>query len=508
MKKSKSPYADIYHYTIDHENEKNKIDKFLSNDRTTVVVQGLGFVGSAMVAALSMARDQKNGLLYNVVGIDLGDEKNYWKIGRVNDGKPPVVSNDKSMDIAYADAKENKNLLATYSEYVYSRADIVVVDIHLDIKKKEIGDAYNYDFTYESYKKAIEAVSTNIQENTLVLIETTVPPGTTEKVIYPILKENFEKKGLDINKVYLAHSYERVMPGSDYLNSIINYYRVFSGINEESKIKAKEFLKSFINTNEFPLSELHSTTASEMSKVLENSYRAMNIAFMQEWTEYAQKAEVDLFEVINAIKVRPTHKNIMLPGFGVGGYCLTKDALLADWSYNNLFDGNEHLEMSLNAININDLMPNYTFGLLQDQFVKLDEMNIAILGISYLNDVADTRYSPSQLFYDKCVENNMNVYLHDPIVEYWEEKDITINKDLSSLLDKNIDIIVLTVRHKEYLELSTDSFLTLFPQVKIIVDAFNIISDEQAKELFSNNIKVIGVGKGHWKQFERGDENE
>ena len=287
MKKSKSPYADIYEYDIDHENEKNKIDTFLSNDRKTVVVQGLGFVGSAMVAALSMARDNNNGLLYNVVGIDLGDEKNYWKIGRVNDGKPPVVSNDKSMDVAYADAKENRNLLATYSEYVYSRADIVVVDIHLDIKKKEIGDAYNYDFTYEKYKKAIEVVSTNIQENTLVLIETTVPPGTTEKVIYPILKENFEKKGLDVRKVYLAHSYERVMPGSDYLNSIINYYRVFSGINEESKIKAKEFLKSFINTNEFPLSELHSTTASEMSKVLENSYRATNIAFMQEWTEYA-----------------------------------------------------------------------------------------------------------------------------------------------------------------------------------------------------------------------------
>ena len=106
----------------------------------------------------------------------------------------------------------------------------------------------------------------------------------------------------------------------------INNHRVMSGINPCSKDKIREFLETFTNTKEFPLYELHSTTAAETAKVLENSFRAMNIAFVQEWTEYAQDLNVDLFEVINAIRVRSTHQNLMFPGFGVGGYCLTKDS--------------------------------------------------------------------------------------------------------------------------------------------------------------------------------------
>ena len=139
-----------------------------------------------------------------------------------------------------------------------------------------------------------------------------------------------------------------------------------------------------------------------MAKVLENSYRAANIAFIQEWTEYAEKAGVNLYDVINAIRVRSTHQNIMAPGFGVGGYCLTKDSLLADWSLNNLFKGNKHLDMSLNAININDLMPRYTFNLLKKEIKKIKNINLAIFGVSYLNDVVDTRFSPSE-FFSTCV---------------------------------------------------------------------------------------------------------
>ena len=339
-------------YTLNIDDENKKIDNFI-NGRKTVVVQGLGFVGSAMVAALSNAKDEKNKLIYNVIGVDLPDEKNYWKIARANDGKPPVLSSDKNMDIAYHNAHKNNNLLATYSEYAYSKADIVVVDIHLDIKKKVMDNPYEYRFSYDGFKKAIEALANNVPEDILCIIETTVPPGTTDKVIYPIFLQAFKKRNLNINKLHLAHSYERVMPGANYLNSIVNFYRVYSGINEQSKMKAKEFLDSFINTKDYPLCELHSTTASEMAKVLENSFRAMNIAFIQEWTDFAQNAKVNLFEVINAIRMRPTHKNIMQPGFGVGGYCLPKDPLLADWSYSNLFGQKSRLKMSLDAVATN-----------------------------------------------------------------------------------------------------------------------------------------------------------
>ena len=495
---SYSPDLEKYTHQLDEKKEQTKINKFLNNSRVTVVIQGLGFVGSAMVAALTQARKKNGDLLYNVIAVDLADNKNYWKIAKANKGIPPIVSSDKKIKKAYFNAKKNKNFFATYSNYSYSKASIVVIDLHLDIKKKSLGNSYNYKFTYKDYKKSIKILADNVDENTLVIVETTVPPGTTEKIIYPVFKTIFKKRGLDIRKFYLAHAPERVMPGSNYLNSIMNYNRVFSGINADSKKRAKKFLSSFIDIKNFPLIELHSTTASEMAKVLENSYRASNIAFIQEWTEYAERAKVNLYDIIKAIRVRKTHANIMSPGFGVGGYCLTKDPLLADWSLNNLFDGKRHLDMSLGAININDLMPNYTIQLLKKEFRNLKNINIAILGVSYLNDVSDTRYSPCEFFYDKCIKNKMNVYLHDPIVKYWKEKNLKINQELSFFSNKKIDVAIFTVRHKEYIKIDPYKFIKVFPKIKFIIDGFNIVSNKNAKIFKQNNIKIQGIGKAHW----------
>jgi nucleotide sugar dehydrogenase len=288
------------------------------------------------------------------------------------------------------------------------------------------------------------------------------------------------------------------MPGKDYLKSITDFYRVYSGVNEASGEKTREFLESFINTDEFPLSEMQSTAASEMSKVLENSFRAMNIAFVQEWTEFAEKSKVNLFEVIDAIRVRPTHRNIMSPGFGVGGYCLTKDSLLADWSYGNLFDSESRLEMSLKAVSINDLMPGHTFKLLKSRFDDLNGLNITILGVSYLSDVADTRYSPSEYFYDLCASEGANVLVHDPIVEFWQEKGISIDNARDSLKSQSHDVAVFAVRHKQYLDLDCHAILELLPDVKLIIDANDIIRDDVAQQLKDRNIDLLGVGKGHW----------
>jgi nucleotide sugar dehydrogenase len=495
---SKSPFGEEFEYQLDINGENRKIDEFI-NDRKTVVVQGLGFVGSAMVAALAHAKNKKNDAIYNVIGLDLPDEKNYWKIAMVKNGKPPVLSPDNDLDAAYHDSFNNGNLFATYSEYAYSKADIVVIDIHLDINKKDIGNPYEYDFTYDNFKRAINTVAQNISENTLIIIETTVPPGTTEKIIYPIFRDAFKKRTLDFKTLYLSHSYERVMPGLNYLGSIINFYRVYSGINRESRNKAREFFESFINTDEYPLFEMHSPAASEMSKVLENSYRAMNIAFIQEWTEYAHNAEVNLFEIIDAIRHRPTHKNIMLPGFGVGGYCLTKDSLLADWSYKNLFKGNGHLEMSLNAVKTNDLMPDYTFKLLKCEVNNLKNKHITILGISYLNDIADTRHSPAGRFFDKCIDEGAIVNLHDPLVSFWDEKDLVIDTDIAHLKTKLHDAAVFTVRHQQYLDLTAHDIVTLLKGVEVIIDANNIINEQTAAQLSEMGIRSIGVGKGHWQ---------
>jgi UDP-N-acetyl-D-glucosamine dehydrogenase len=499
--KSKSPFGNEYEYFVDDKVEEEKLDNFVNNIRKNVVVQGLGFVGAAMVAALSNAKNIDGDLLYNVIGVDLPDENNYWKIALTNCSKPPIVSTDKEISTAYDTAGKNGNLLATYSHYAYELADIVIVDIHLDIKKKKLGKVKDYDFTFDIYTEAIKSVAEKVKDDVLIIIETTVPPGTTEKVIQPIFTKTFDKRGMKSTLFSLAHSYERVMPGANYYNSIVNYYRVFSGINERSKVRAREFLESFINTDEYPLTELHSTHASEIAKVLENSYRAMNIAFIKEWTEFAESSNVNLFEVIDAIRVRPTHNNIMQPGFGVGGYCLTKDALLADWAYKNHFNNDGHLEMSINAVSINDLMPEYTFKLLNNSFPSLKGKKIIIFGVSYLSDISDTRYSPTEYFYDLCKKEGLSIVVHDPIVTYWEEKDLEIDVNLDGIKNLDAEIAIFTVKHKEYIELKANRILDLLPNIRLVIDANNVINDIVAWDLSRRGIKIAGVGKGHWNNM-------
>ena len=190
------------------------------------------------------------------------------------------------------------------------------------------------------------------------------------------------------------------MPGPEYIDSIKNFPRVYSGINTESADAVEEFLKTIINPKNCKLTRLKNTNSTEMAKVLENSYRAMNISFIVEWSRFAEEAEVDLYSVINAIKDRETHKNIMFPGLGVGGYCLTKDPLLASWSKRNIFHSETGLYLSEKSVSINDQMPKAAFSLLERAYGKtLSNKKIGLLGVSYRGDVGDTRYSPVQSLY-------------------------------------------------------------------------------------------------------------
>ena len=179
-------------------------------------------------------------------------------------------------------------------------------------------------------------IGKNCKEDVLVLVETTVPPGTTLNLVKPVLHHEITKRGLTVDKIKIAHSYERVMPGPEYIDSIQNYPRVYSGIDEESADVAESF-KTIIDTSKCKLTRLNNTTATEMAKVLEKLYRATNIAFAVEWSRFAEEAGVDLWSIVDAIRVRKTHSNLMYPGIGVGGYCLTKDPLLASWARKNYF---------------------------------------------------------------------------------------------------------------------------------------------------------------------------
>lgn len=496
MNISRSPITGTVYEIPAVKEDRAGIDAFIAlhPGKKVVVVQGLGFVGSVMGLVVANALTEE----YAVIGIDLPSPASYWKIRSINEGVFPVIASDPKIELYYQEALRKKNYYATYDAYAYSKADVVVVDINLDVQKRSAKnrDLEGYEVDLTPFKKAIEAIGSCCKEDVLVLVETTVPPGTAQKVVRPLLEEALSKRGLSAEQLKVGHSYERVMPGPKYIDSIQNFYRVFAGTDEKSAEAVEKFLRTVIRTDEYPLTRLGNTNATEMAKVLENSYRAMNIAFMVEWSRFAEEAGVDIYEVVNAIRMRPTHKNIMLPGLGVGGYCLTKDPLLASWARMNLFGSEEKLGQSEKGVHINDKMPVYAFDFLKARYPgSLEGKKVLLLGVSYLNDVGDTRYTPVEGFYDQLEMEGCELHLHDPHVKYWEEKDIWVNQDLDGLLEENYDIIVITTGHKDYRGNKQLIEKINSKPAAWFYDTIGVLSSEEISSLGERHtVKVLGRG--------------
>jgi UDP-N-acetyl-D-glucosamine dehydrogenase len=466
-------------------------------NRPLVCVQGLGFVGLAMATVIANACDRQGVPLYQVVGVDLPNNRERFEL--INQGILPFKSEDLSFEPKLKQAVLiNKNLRATCDEAVYEQAQVVVVDIPLDIEKLSPVDYSHYALNAAGFKSAMRTLGQKISCDCLVIIETTVPPGFCSKVVKPILEQEFKARQI-ASCPQIAHSYERVMPGRDYLKSISNYFRTFAGNDAVSAKKAREFLSSIIKVEEFPLREETGTEASELAKILENSYRAVNIALIYEWTLLAEKMGINLFSVIEGIKVRSTHNNIMKPGFGVGGYCLTKDSLLALWSADNFYASAYGLPFSKQALEINDKMPLHALDLIAEA-TSLDNKKLAILGISYREDVGDTRFSPAEIFYREAEKRGAKCFVNDPYLDNWKEvpeaQFIAFDEGLSQM-----DILVFATRHNLYLEAGKEYLVQISKSQAFLVDTFDILDDDKIKFLLAHDREVIGVGKGHIKKL-------
>lgn len=474
--------------------DSERIYEFISKNRgkKVVAVQGLGFVGAVMALVCANALTEE----YAVIGVDLANENTYWKIKSINDGFFPLIADDPKIAEFFDNAILKGNFFATYDPAAYGYADVIIVDINLDVQKEsyENGELKDFSVSLDSFKAAIQAIGNNCRDDVLILVETTVPPGTCQQVVKPIIERELFNRELPLKNYRLGHSYERVMPGPQYIDSIREFPRVFAGIDEASANAVESFLNTIIDISKCEITRLEHTNATEMAKVLENSYRAMNIAFAVEWSRFAEEAGVDLFAMVNAIRARPTHANLMYPGIGVGGYCLTKDPLLASWARKAHFGSTSDLEMSVYGVSVNDQMPIFAYNRLVQVFGSIKDKKVAFLGVSYRGDVGDTRFTPVELLVEMAREAGATVVLHDPFVSYWEEQDCNVESDLSAVLDSSIDLVVVAAGHSQYkLQSTIENLMQLNPT--LIYDTIGLFEQTQLTTLQSKH-KVSVLGRG------------
>jgi UDP-N-acetyl-D-glucosamine dehydrogenase len=495
-----------------------------------VVVMGVGFVGAVMAGIVADAVDKRTGKPNKfVIGMQRPSPRSYWKIPYLNRGVAPVEAEDPEVAPLIARCvNEKKTLTATYTYDALTLADCVVVDVQCDYFKEALGNCRQGHAEIAALEESLKVIGEMIPPNCLVLIETTVPPGTTEYVAYPIMKKAFEKRGI-ASEPLLAHSYERVMPGRDYVASIRDFWRVCSGVNDIARERVSKFLSEVLNVEKFPLTVLDRPIESETCKIVENSYRATILAFLNEWSLFAERNGVDLIKVIRAIKVRPTHSNMIFPGPGIGGYCLPKDGGLGVWAYQTLMGFEDDIfKITPLAIDINDTRALHAAELVRDALRNMGKIvaasKIVILGASYREDVGDTRYSGSETMARKLTEMGAEIGVHDPYVKHWWElekqasypapghswarffrnqdklTELRIQPDLKDAL-KGADAVVFAVKHKAYLKLDADKVIKMTGRPVAVIDCFGIIDDDAIRRYFELGCEVKGLGRGHVKRI-------
>lgn len=519
----------------DYESEYIRLEKAVKDQREKgreiVVVMGVGFVGAVMAGVVADSVDpESNEPTKFVIGMQRPSTRSYWKIHYLNRGISPVEAEDAEVaPLIKRCVKDKKSLIATYSYEALLFADVVVVDVQCDYQKNDFGNVKNGQADIAALENSLRIIGERIRPECLVLIETTVPPGTTEYVAYPIIKKAFEKRGMGNNEPLLAHSFERVMPGRTYVASIRDFWRVCSGINETAKQRVEKFLSDVINVSDYPLTVLDSPIESETCKIIENSYRATLLAFLDEWSVFAERNRVDLTKIIEAIKVRPTHSNIIFPGPGIGGYCLPKDGGLGVWAYHTLMGfEDEVFKITPLAIDINDTRALRAARMIRDTLRNMGKIvaasKIAVLGASYREDVGDTRYSGSEIIVRKLTEMGGEIVIHDPFVKHWWElekqetypapghsmarffrnqKNLAKTSVISDIARavRGADAIVLAVRHQEYKSLDPDKLISLIGQPAAVIDCFGMLTDDKIRRYFELGCEVKGLGRGHIKRI-------
>jgi len=513
-------------YVAEFERIESLVAAARGEGKEIVVVMGVGFVGAVMAAIVADTVDKKSGRPSKfVIGCQRPSTRSYWKIPMLNQGISPVKAEDPEVEpMIRRCVLEKKTLAATFNSDCLKFADCVVVDVQCDYSKKDLGNMRTGQVEMGALEATIKTIAEKVPPDCLTLIETTVAPGTTEFVAWPIMKKAFAERGIP-SAPLLAHSFERVMPGRHYVSSIRDFWRVCSGCDDRARARVEKFLHEVLNTTEFPLTVMDRPIESETTKIVENSFRATTLAFLDEWSLFAERNGVDLIKVVKAIKVRPTHSNMIFPGPGIGGYCLPKDGGLGYWAYKHILGFEDDIfQITTKAIDINDTRSLHVATLTRDALRNMGRQiagaAVLLCGASYRQDVGDTRYSGSEVVVRRLTEMGAEMRVHDPYLEHWYELEsqddypapghslsrffrnqddlvnIHVQHDLPAAL-AGAQAVILAVPHASYLQLEPESIVEWAGKPLAVVDCFGILDDDRIRQYFELGCEVKALGRGH-----------
>lgn len=420
-----------------------------------VSVVGLGKIGLPLAVYLS----SRASFVY---GIDIDEEK----VRLINKGEAPIAEEQDLLD-NLSTAIHKKKLIATTKpddSIKNSEVIIVVVPLYFDLK--------NAKPNFESLDDALAIVGKNINKGTLIIVETTLPVGTTRDRVAPLLERiSGLKAGKDF---YLSYSPERVFSGRIF-EDLQNYPKIVGGINMISTKKAKEFYDNFLNSKLATIA-LESSDAAELSKLVETTYRDVNIALANEFALFAQKSGIDFYKVKDACNTQP-FSHIHLPGISVGGHCIPV--------YPHLYmfkDRNATLVKT--AREINERMPDLYLEILKSKLRKFSDISIAILGLSYREGVKEV-YATGTFRLVELLrkEKNIRVLVNDPLYTNSELRKYGLEE---YVIGQMVDVVILHTAHEKYVNLTDNDF----PGCQIILDGRSFLPEEN----FSR-IELLKIGK-------------
>ena len=394
-------------------------------------VVGLGYVGLPLAVEASLQD-------LNVVGYDINSER----VEMINNGLSPIE------DISTEELSSAlKNFHSTTDSKELSDCKNVVISVPTPLTDYQPDLSYVID--------AAKTVGKNLVLNQVVILESTTYPGTTLEVLIPNLEE---QSGLIAGKdFYVGYSPERIDPGNKVWK-FKNTPKVVSGMNNDSTKKIKEFYESIIDE----IVVVNGTKEAEMVKLLENTYRHVNIALINELAMLCEMLEIDIWEVVNAAKTKPFGFESFKPGPGVGGHCIPVDPEYLSFKTRQIGKPVRFVEL---AQEINNSMPTYVVNRVSDLLNSKDKIlrnsKILLLGVAYKKDISDMRESPAINIAELLLNKSVQVSFYDPFVQEFSVSGNSINKETDEKAFNNYDMILVLTPHTKFKEINFSNLKTI-----------------------------------------------